>query len=69
MVKVAFNQPENGVPVHFFVNRHQLATGDGLPAISDFQFRDLETTPQRSFEVKVIVDSKLCYQVPISVPK
>ena len=43
---------------NIFVNRHQYATGDGLPAISDFQFRDLEMTPQRSSEVKVIVDSE-----------
>ena len=55
MVKVAFNQPGNGE--HFF-NRHQNATGDGLPAMSDFHFGDLEMTLQRSSEVKVIADSE-----------
>ena len=43
---------------NMFVNRHQYATGDGLPAMSDFHFRDLEMTPQRSSDVKVIVDSE-----------
>jgi len=41
MVKVAFNQPGN---MNIFVNKHQYATGDGLPAMSDFNFRDLEMT-------------------------
>ena len=42
---------------NIFVNRHQYVIGDGLPAMSDFHFGDLEMTPQRSAKVKGIADS------------
>ncbi len=32
--------------------------GKGLAALSDFHFRDLEMTPQRSSKVKVFADSE-----------
>jgi hypothetical protein len=45
-----------------FVNRHPQATGIGLPAMSDFNFGDLEMTPQKSSKVKVIADSESLVQ-------
>ena len=43
---------------NIFVNRHQWPTGNGLAAMGDFHFRDLEMTTEMSSEVKVIADSE-----------
>jgi hypothetical protein len=37
---------------------HPSTTGDCLPVMIDFHFRDLEMTPQRSSQVKVNADSE-----------
>ena len=54
-VKVHFDRPGHA---EHFANRHAQATGIGLPAMDDLNFCDLEMTPQRSSEVKVIADSE-----------
>ena len=53
---------------NLFVNRHQQATGDGLPAMGYFHFRDAETLKghPRSKSLRIL---NPCYQVPFGVPK
>ena len=43
---------------NIFCYRHLWPTGNGLAALGDFHFRDLEMTLQRSSKVKVIADSE-----------
>ncbi len=50
-LNVPFDRAVHG---EHFVNKHPQATGDGLPAMDDFNFRDLEMTLKSHPQSKVM---------------